>query len=117
MKKLLLGLLLFVAACSDPIVSGVVIDKRYEPPRTYVRTVMKPIFGFKGQVSYFPVTETVYDDEDFVLVVRGKTKKGEIKARNFYVSKQTYSLYKVGSSWPIKQNTKFKLEVRDIPVK
>lgn len=71
--------------------SGDIVNKFYEPRRvtTEIRNIMI------GN-SLHPQPIPVVDDEDFVFIIEGSTKKEEKIRKRVEVTKQTYYSYEVG---------------------
>ena len=92
MKKMLgnvvaVTLAVVLAACEPPIRSGQVVQKLYEPARTW--TAMVPMSVYCGQncrmMTMVPMTH--YDDEDFILIIQGWNEKAEeFQRRRIYVA-------------------------------
>lgn len=81
-----LGLLL-LTACGPDISKGVVANKEYEPARSWVQAVPMTVMAGKVPITTMVVTNH-YDDEDYVLWVRGKTSEGTSVMVRFYVANQ-----------------------------
>jgi hypothetical protein len=77
-----------LSACETRLKNGVVVDKWYEEGEleTYVQYDV---------VFEMPMTKTRWDDEDFVLIVKGFNGKDTVKQR-FEVSKTDYENTNVG---------------------
>lgn len=84
MKNLFVFLTLLAFSCDSPLKSGLVISKYYEEEQTTTRTqydfVMK---------QYLPIT--VWDDEDFILVVASGTDTQRVK-----VEQDVFNAFSVG---------------------
>lgn len=107
MKKLVFIIMIAVlAGCGERLSEGEVISKRYESENTYISYI--PMTTFIGKT---PITTlmpyTMYDDEDFILQVIGKTEKGKTVTSNWYVSEEKYKNSKVGDY--IFKNSSFKI--------
>lgn len=80
--------MLLLTSC-EVIREGTIMEKYYEPERTY--TVLEQdliVGGFKM------VKKT--DDEDYVFIINGKTKSGDTQRKRIEVSKLKYHKYEVG---------------------
>ena len=88
MKKLILGIicLVFLAGC-DRIERGNIVSKHYEPKKVTTSMILV------GQVM---VPTTSIDDEDWVIMVKGKTKKGKVVTKRVEVTQVFYNSAKVG---------------------
>jgi hypothetical protein len=80
-----------LSACESRLKNGVVVDKWYEEGRiesyTYYNVALK-----------IPMVGNRFDDEDFVLIVKGFNGKDTVKQR-FEVSKTDYENTNVGDSF------------------
>ena len=88
-------LLLSLFSCQKLKYSNIV-EKWYEPARTYI--YMMPIVHSTGKTSYttfMPVP--MYDNEDWCIKVTGIGTKGDTITRTYYVDKLQYDTLKVGS--------------------
>ena len=80
-----------LSACGHSIHEGEIIEKYYEPPRTYTYTTMMMV----GKIM-IPQTHTGYDDEDWVIVVKGVKGKDTI-TENFYIDETNWKCMSVGN--------------------
>ncbi len=80
-----------LSACGHRIHEGEIIEKYYEPPRTYTYTTMVMV----GKMM-MPQTRTGYDDEDWVIVVKGIKGKDTI-IEEFYIDEMNWKCMSVGN--------------------
>jgi hypothetical protein len=80
-----------LSACGHSVHEGEIIEKYYEPPRTYTYTTMMMV----GKVI-IPQTHTGYDDEDWVIVVRYVKGKDTI-TEDFYIDEKNWKCMSVGN--------------------
>lgn len=80
-----------LSACGHSIHEGEIIEKYYEPPRTYTYTTMMMV----GKMM-IPQTHTGYDDEDWVIVVRCVKGKDTI-TEDFYIDEKNWKCMSVGN--------------------
>jgi len=99
---LLSSILILSAGChSKPeITRGTVIDKHHEPESTWTQTI--PVRSGE-MTTTVPVIHT--DDEDWILVVRGRTRHGEETTEEFYVTPQTYERIRIGDEFEYDSST------------
>ena len=97
-------LLSALASCNRGPDSGLIVDKHYEPERTYFSLL--PVYNGKS-FSYIPVTN--YDGEDFILVIQA-TKRDGIIYRNVYVSPECYYSSEIGETWQRSNDCTFRDE-------
>jgi hypothetical protein len=71
MKKLLILILLFLMGCNN-VHEGYIVEKRFEPARTY--TIVTPIIINK---TVHQIPQQYYDDADYILVVRDPSTDDE----------------------------------------
>lgn len=102
MKRILLLILLLVG-CQKKIDMGVVIDKIYEPERTY--TSMMPVVVSTGKsVMTVMIPYRVTDNEDFIIIVNGITDEFESVNNKYYISKKLYKRLEIGKRVYINNN-------------
>lgn len=90
---LLIALIIF-QSCKK-ISSGYIINKWYEPSRTYV--ALMPIVHSNGKMSYTTfIPYIINDTEDWCINVSGVTKKGDTITKTFYISKSKYESLVIG---------------------
>lgn len=77
-------------SCCHQIHDGKVIEKIYQPERTYV--YLTPMICGKVTVM---IPHTGYDDEDFILKVQGK-KGDKVITEDFYVSEKDFNCLNTG---------------------
>jgi hypothetical protein len=87
----LVVLAVLLSACGGRLHEGEIIQKYYEPPRTYTYTTMMVV----GKMI-LPQTRTGYDDEDWVIVVRGIKGKDTI-IEEFYIDEMNWKCMSVGN--------------------
>lgn len=90
-KLLFICLILICSSCEHKIHKGEIVEKYYEPPRYYIYTT----FIIVGKIM-IPQTHTGYDDEDFVIVVKGINGKDTI-TENFYIDETNWDCMNVGN--------------------
>lgn len=90
MRATLFTLIIMIYGCSHQIHEGKIVDKIYEPERTYV--YFTPMMC--GKVTIM-IAHTGYDDEDYILRVHGHKDKKCI-TENFYVSKENFNCHNIG---------------------
>jgi hypothetical protein len=86
-------LLVTLSACGHSIHEGEIIEKYYEPPRTYMYTTIM----MAGKMA-IPQTHTGYDDEDWVIVVKGVKDKDTITEK-FYIDEGNWKCMSVGNTF------------------
>lgn len=91
MKNLILIFTLVILASCDHVHVGTVVDKYIEPSRYYTSTYFTRV----GKVSV-PHTVRHWDDEDYVVVVRGVDDGGDTVNESYYVSWQEYQHIGIG---------------------
>ena len=79
-----------LSACETRLKSGTVVDKWYEEGE--IETYVEYDVIFK-----MPMTKTRWDDEDFVLIVKGFNGKDTVQ-QCFEVSKNDYEKTNIGDS-------------------
>lgn len=86
--------LFFLSSCSK-MKEGVIVDKYYRPSSEY--PVTTTTYNYVGNNSY-PVINTywVYDDEDYIIEVRGVSTKGDSISKTYYLDRTEWELKKVG---------------------
>jgi len=80
-----------LSACGHSIHEGEIIEKYYEPPRHYTYTTMVMV----GK-TMIPQINTGYDDEDWVIVVKGVNGKDTI-TEDFYINEVNWKCVNVGN--------------------
>ncbi len=96
-----------ISGCTNPLESGKIIEKRYEPARAYHQSI---IISSKPPMS---ALQQMFDDEDFIITFV-RTFKGVSHSRTVYVSKEVYDSLKEGDDF---DTSKFYFEDHDIDVK
>lgn len=84
----------FIAACSDPVSSGIIVSKEHQPAREYEESDMI-LAGKVVMIDEY----TAFDDEDYIFVLENcKTEDGKDKCRTgkIYVPAEIYSDYSEG---------------------
>lgn len=92
-KKLLIILLSILTFSCTHLDKGTVIEKNYEPPRTYV--TLMPISTGKTVIM---IPYIIYDNEDYILTVEG-VKDEDVIHENVYVSEDCYKSLSIGETW------------------
>ena len=82
--------LFMLLACGHDIHEGQVIEKYHEPSRIYTYTSMVMI----GK-TMIPQVHTVYDDEDWIIVVKG-VKDTDTIIESFYINESNWKCLSVG---------------------
>lgn len=78
-----------LSACETRLKKGVVVDKWYEEGRTETYVEYDVIFKM-------PMTKTRWDDEDYVLIVKGFNGKDTVQQR-FEVSQVDFQNVNIGN--------------------
>lgn len=103
---LVMALLIIVLGGCNKLDSGTVISKRYEPARTYVAWM--PLTMSTGKsIMVIMVPYTIYDNEDYVLRIKGKHKGKDI-VESVYTSQSCYNKTIVGDHWAKTDDCSFK---------
>ena len=79
------------SSCGHSIHEGEIIEKYYEPERTYTYTTYMYV-----NKTMIPQIHTVYDDEDWVIVVKGVKGKDTI-TEDFYIDETNWKCMSVGN--------------------
>lgn len=87
--------MLILISC-DKLEEGVVINKWYEPNRTYTQLIPMTTMAGKVPITIL-VPTTIYDNEDYCLTIKGKYDNKTIM-QTFYVTKNYYNSYNIGDS-------------------
>ena len=93
MKKVILILAVALIGCTH-LEKGHVVDKIYEPDRTYM--IMMPMVRSNGKTTYttyYPML--MHDNEDFILTIEDSVD-GEIVHENVYVTEDYFNKYNLG---------------------
>ena len=78
------------------ITEGDVSGKRHEPERTWVQVV--PVVMSTGKATtIMPIPIIHFDDEDWVVTIRGENEDGKLVTQEFFVSQVVYDAVSVGS--------------------
>ena len=86
----------FLQSCNK-LEKGTVVNKHYEPERTYLQ--MMPIVISNGKTTTtMLIPYYITDNEDYVLHVKGYYKGEEIK-EEVYVTKECYNSLQNGDLW------------------
>lgn len=80
-----------LSGCGHSIHEGEIIEKYYEPPRYYRYTTMMMV----GKMM-IPQKHTGYDDEDWIIVVKGVNGKDTI-TEDFYIDETNWKCMSVGN--------------------
>lgn len=95
MKNIIFLGLLFITSCTHKLTEGTIVSKKYEPARTWVQVVPITIStGKSTMVTMVPMV--LYDNEDFILLVRGHTDDGDVVLEHFYVTESAYNSVNIG---------------------
>lgn len=97
MKKLLTCLFLVLSSC-NPIRSGKVIDKIYEPPYSHTDTNWFEI----SEGVRIPVTTTTNYPAKYYLILQTEVE-GKIKSGKVDVSPQTYESVHIGDMYGLEK--------------
>ena len=84
---------LLLAACAEPLESGMVVEKQHEEAHEFV----VPIYVKVGQVLV-PIMTHHYDDEDFVLIVQSDLNGKRVRQR-LYVTRSMWERLDVGEMY------------------
>ena len=101
MGRLAIGtlLILLLAACEEPLTSGRIVSKHYEPERTYVAFI--PIVRRIGNTTYtqlYPYWH--FDDEDFIIIIEDLMEDGETKQSRLYLpDRESWERVEIGAWW------------------
>jgi len=87
------ALVIIIAACGHNIHEGEIVEKYYEPPRTYIYTT--PLMIGKSTILQY---HTGYDDEDWIIVVRGVNGNDTI-TEDFYIDETNWKCMSVGNTF------------------
>lgn len=103
MKKLIYFLMfLHFSSCSNKLSEGDIIEKKYEPTRTYVSFIpLVTSYGKNIHTTMIPYVVTDY--EDYILVIKGKYE-GKETIENIYINKEQYECLSVGEHFNITQD-------------
>ena len=85
--------MLIFSSCGHQIHQGKIIQKYYEPSRWYTYTTMMSC----GK-TLIPQVHTVYDDEDWIIVVQN-VEKNNIITENFYIDESNWKCLNVGDNF------------------
>ena len=80
-----------LSSCGHSIHEGEIIEKYYEPERTYTYTTYMYV-----NKMMIPQINTGYDDEDWVIVVKGVNGKDTI-TEDFYIDEANWKCMSVGN--------------------
>ena len=90
MAKLLFATILLVLVSCGSVDNGVIIKKEHQPARTY--TTLLPVTFFTGKTTITTlIPYTIYDDEDYVLLLKNKDDKGKV-----FVTKSIWDSVSIG---------------------
>ena len=90
-----LFVVLFCSACTPQLKQGTVVNKAHEPERTYVSLMPIMIGCGKNCFTTMMIPYSVYDDEDFILTVKGITKEGKEITELWYVNEKLFNNSKI----------------------
>lgn len=94
-KFCIIILILFICSCSSTIEQGKVINKYYEPERTWIQFM--PMFISDGKSSHtILIPMYMRDDEDFILSIAGLNADGEMDTACYYIMPDQYKEINVG---------------------
>lgn len=108
-----LGYTALLACSPEPITSGTLASKQYEPELAYFITTKNFWTGEEIKTKFI-------DDEDFIVVLQqfGGTKFKSTRQRQIYVSKTIYDSLKVGDSIDLLESgIKFEEKDKDVEQK
>lgn len=92
-----------LVGCGNGLKEGTVVEKWYEPERTWIMII--PIIISNGKTS-FPIFVPMYykDDEDFCIKIVGHNKEGKQVYRTFYLSEAAWKPIKYGDYFVLDKN-------------
>jgi hypothetical protein len=89
-------LTVLLSGCGRELTEGEIIDKRHEPESTFVMLIPMVVSCGKTCTTTILIPYVVHDDEDWVLVIRGRDKDGDELTEDWYVSEKEYEAAPVG---------------------
>lgn len=84
---ILLGTI-FLCSCSK-LTNGVVVDKKYEEANKSTAAI------FTGKIV---VPVVIYDDEDYIIMVKGEKPNGKEVVKHYYTSNHLYDSLTIGDN-------------------
>jgi len=96
-KKTLIVILIILAMALGACCSyseGIVVSKEHQDERYYIGTVYYPI----------PIQNNMYDDEDYIVVLRCENDKNDEYIMTLYVSEHTYDSLHIGDLYILPEN-------------
>lgn len=99
MKKLfVIFLIILLTNCGEPLKRGTVVEKCYEPERTYF--IYLPMTMISGKTSYiFLMPMIMHDSEDYVITIEGRNANNETQTETYYVTKEQYECISTGDTF------------------
>lgn len=95
MKNIIFLFICLILISCNKLEEGTIIEKKYEPARTYVMLMPMIIFTGKSTTTIM-IPYVIYDNEDFIIKVKGYDNEGKYREENFYISKIEYDKLNVG---------------------
>ena len=87
--------LAWLAFITPKLTAGEVINKHYEPARTYV--AMMPIATSTGKTTITTmVPYVIYDNEDWVVTIGGTREDGEYDTKRIYITESYFNSVEYG---------------------
>ena len=93
---ILICLVVMIAGCGRELTEGEVVGKYYEPDRTFVMLMPMAISCGQSCISTMMIPYIMYDDEDYVLIISGRDRNGNLITEEWYVDKDTYEKAETG---------------------
>lgn len=103
MKKIafIVIIVLLISGCNE-LKQGIVIKKWHEAARTYVQMIPITTVHTAGKTTYTTmkmIPYVIYDDEDFCILIEGKTDRGKTKQETYYLTEGIYEAIRVGDTF------------------
>jgi hypothetical protein len=103
MLSIFILLMVAIICAARPPKAGIVIDKRYEPARTYIDIETHFTTNSDGDLTTISVPVMKYDDEDWLIMIEGENSKGKLTTNTIEVSYDIYKNLMVGSMYGVEQ--------------
>lgn len=95
LNKIKLFFVLFIviscSACTPQLEKGTIVNKSYEPENTFISLMPIMIGCGKNCFTTMMIPYSVYDDEDFILTVKGVTDEGKEITELWYVNEKIFN--------------------------
>lgn len=79
---------------TPPIRKGEIVDKRFEPDRTYLTYVPMTVFDSEGKATTVMIPKVVHDDADYVLKIQSGAESSKV-----YVTAEQFAALEVGQTF------------------